>query len=69
MFICICNAITDRHIIDMVKAGTCSAADVADALGVGSRCGCCREAAQSVIAAAAGPSSGDGCAAAVAQAT
>jgi bacterioferritin-associated ferredoxin len=49
MYICICNAITDRQIRAAVAAGAASLSDVSMQLGVGAVCGCCREAAQQVI--------------------
>jgi len=49
VYICICNAITDRQIRAAVAAGAASLSDVSMQLGVGSGCGCCRDAAQQVI--------------------
>ncbi len=49
MYICICNAITDRQIRSAVAAGAASLSEVSMQLGVGAGCGCCREAAQQVI--------------------
>jgi len=49
MYICICNAITDRQIRVAVAAGASSLGEISMQLGVGAGCGCCREAAQQVI--------------------
>jgi bacterioferritin-associated ferredoxin len=49
MYICICNAITDRQIRAAVAAGAASLGEVSMQLGVGAGCGCCRDAAQRVV--------------------
>ena len=49
MYICICQAVTDRQIRSAVAAGAASLSDVAMQLGVGTGCGCCREAAEQLI--------------------
>jgi bacterioferritin-associated ferredoxin len=49
VYICICNAITDRQIRAAVAAGASSLGEVSMQLGVGAGCGSCREAAQHVI--------------------
>lgn len=49
MYICICNAVTDRQIQAVVAAGAASLDEVTMELGVGACCGCCREAAEKVI--------------------
>jgi bacterioferritin-associated ferredoxin len=49
MYICICNAITDREIRAAVADGATTLSDVSMRLGVGSGCGCCRETAQQLI--------------------
>jgi bacterioferritin-associated ferredoxin len=49
MYICICNAVTDRQIRAAVAAGAASLDDVTMQLGVGAGCGCCRDAAQELI--------------------
>ena len=45
MYICICNAITDRQIRAAVASGAASLGELSMQLGVGAGCGCCREAA------------------------
>jgi len=49
MYICICNAVTDRQIRAAVAGGVSSLGELSMQLGVGAGCGCCREAAQRVI--------------------
>jgi bacterioferritin-associated ferredoxin len=49
MYICICNAITDRQIRSAAAAGVTSMSDLSAQLGVGAGCGCCREAAQQLL--------------------
>ena len=49
MYICICNAVTDRQIRAVVAAGASSLDEVTMELGVGACCGCCRDAAEKVI--------------------
>lgn len=45
MFICICNAITERQVKAAVAAGARSLADLQAELGVASCCGCCADTA------------------------
>ncbi len=45
MFICVCNAITERQVQEAVAGGAGSLSDLQAELGVGSCCGCCRETA------------------------
>ena len=44
MFVCVCNAISDRQIKETVAAGATSLTDLQNALGVATCCGCCAEA-------------------------
>jgi bacterioferritin-associated ferredoxin len=41
MIICICKAVSDRHIRSAVRGGACSLRDLNRELGVGSCCGKC----------------------------
>ena len=41
MYICICNAVTEREIRGAVALGDCSVADLRESLGVGTCCGRC----------------------------
>ena len=43
MFICVCNAVTERQVQAAVAAGASSLSDLEAQLGVGGCCGCCRE--------------------------
>lgn len=50
MYVCICNAVTDREIRGAVKLGARSLADLQDTLGVATCCGRCTDCACSVLA-------------------
>ncbi|MCP1660453.1 (2Fe-2S)-binding protein [Neisseria perflava] len=50
MFVCICNAITDREIKETVAAGASTMSDLQAQLGVATCCGCCSELAASFLA-------------------
>ena len=52
MFVCICNAITDRQIQETVAAGASSLSDLQAQLGVATCCGCCSDLAASYLTAA-----------------
>ncbi len=54
MYVCICNAVTDRQIQETVAAGALSLTDLKDRLGVASCCGCCADLASSFLANTAG---------------
>lgn len=45
MFICVCNAITERQVQAAVAGGASSMADLQGQLGVAACCGCCAETA------------------------
>lgn len=49
MYICLCNAITDRQIRKCAQEGACSLEDLACALGIGSACGRCKDSAAEVL--------------------
>ena len=49
MYICICNAITDRDIVKAAEEGARSPEDLAHNLGVGLGCGCCTSCAKSLL--------------------
>lgn len=49
MYICICNAITDRQIRDAARAGVSNLWQLQKDLGVASGCGKCREAAVDIL--------------------
>ena len=49
MYICICNAITDRQVLDSATAGVRSLDELTQNLGVGAGCGRCRECATELL--------------------
>jgi bacterioferritin-associated ferredoxin len=49
MYICLCNAITDRQIVRAAELGARSPEDLAQELGVGLGCGRCRSCAMTVL--------------------
>jgi len=49
MYICICNAVTDKDIKSAIKNGAKSVKDLNEQLSVGSNCGTCVSSAQSII--------------------
>jgi len=46
MYICVCKAVTDKAIRQLVADGACSMRELKQCLGVGSQCGKCTSAAQ-----------------------
>ena len=52
MFVCICKAVSDRHIRDAVRQGATSLREVSRELGVGSCCGKCVPQARDVVSSA-----------------
>ncbi|NLF54417.1 MAG: bacterioferritin [Thauera phenolivorans] len=58
MYVCVCNAITERHIGQAVDEGMCSLRELREQLGVGAECGrCARHARECMHAALGGGSS------------
>ena len=49
MYICLCNAITEKAVRECAQRGACSIDQLAFELGVGSGCGRCRECASEVL--------------------
>ena len=49
MYICICNAITERQIVQEAEQGACSPEDLSQRLGVGLGCGRCTSCAASIL--------------------
>ncbi len=49
MYICICNAITDRQIVQAAEQGARSPEDLAHGLGVGLGCGRCTSCAKTLL--------------------
>lgn len=50
MYVCICQAITDRQIERAVDAGIDSIDGLRDSLGVASCCGSCQSTAEEIVA-------------------
>ncbi len=49
MYICICNAITDRHIETAVSEGAITVEDLQRQLSLGSQCGSCKACAKACL--------------------
>ena len=49
MYVCICNAITDKQIRKAVEAGVKDLWDLQRQLGVASGCGSCKEVASEIL--------------------
>ena len=49
MYICLCNAITERQVRECARSGACSVDELASKLGVGSGCGRCRPVAKEIL--------------------
>lgn len=49
MYVCICNAITDRQIQESIAAGATTLTDLKNQLGVATCCGCCADLAFSYL--------------------
>jgi len=49
LYICICNAVTEKAVRDCVRGGACSLDQLAFELGVGSVCGRCRDCAAELL--------------------
>ncbi|AUB81007.1 (2Fe-2S)-binding protein [Candidatus Thiodictyon syntrophicum] len=52
MYVCVCNAVTDRQIRAAVRAGASSLNDLREGLGLGGTCGTCLPCAAEVLRAA-----------------
>ena len=49
MYICLCNAITERDVRECVRRGCCSMDELSVELGVGTGCGRCAPAAKEIL--------------------
>ncbi len=54
MYVCICNAITERQVRECAQEGTRSLDELTLKLGVGAGCGRCRECAAELLMEACG---------------
>jgi bacterioferritin-associated ferredoxin len=50
MYVCVCNAITDREVRACAEGGMRTVEDLSFALGLGTCCGRCRDCAADVLA-------------------
>ena len=49
MYVCICNAVTERQVKEAINAGADSAQALAECLGVSTCCGSCRPTVEAVL--------------------
>ncbi len=49
MYVCICNAVTERQIRRAVELGACSLADLSESLGAATGCGKCASHACAIL--------------------
>jgi len=49
LYICICNAVTEKAVRECARNGACSIDELAFELGVGAGCGRCRDCASEVL--------------------
>jgi bacterioferritin-associated ferredoxin len=49
MYICICNAVTEREIRQCAQLGASSLGELRECLGVASNCGQCKQAARQIL--------------------
>ena len=49
MYICICNAITEREVRECARRGCCSVDELSVELGFGTGCGRCRPVAKEIL--------------------
>jgi bacterioferritin-associated ferredoxin len=61
MYICLCNAVTERDIHAAAELGARSLDELSSALGVATCCGCCAESARGVLEQALGRATTGSC--------
>ena len=49
MYVCVCNAVTERHIVQAVEQGARRLRDLRDSLGVAAECGRCASCAHACL--------------------
>lgn len=49
MYVCVCNAVTDSDIRNVVDNGVCTMRQLRQKTGCASTCGCCRELAVEIL--------------------
>ena len=60
MYVCLCNAISDKHVRARAGQGPCSVSDVYRACGCRAQCGKCAEAIRDILCEAKAAPSGTG---------
>ena len=55
MYVCVCNAVSDKQIVKAAREGACCMRELRERLGVGARCGKCIPTAREVLHAHAAP--------------
>jgi bacterioferritin-associated ferredoxin len=53
MFVCVCRAVTDREVSQVIEDGACTVADVTRQCGAAGDCGACRGRIEEMIEASA----------------
>jgi len=64
MYVCVCNAVTERQVRATVAAGAVTLSDLSFELGVASCCGCCAETASQYLPGGCSAAEQEACAAA-----
>lgn len=49
MYVCVCNAVTDRQIVEAAKQGATSLKDLRRELGISNECGLCAQCARQCL--------------------
>ncbi len=49
MYVCLCQAVKDSEVRQAVASGVADVDQLAEVLGIGTGCGCCRDFVQSLI--------------------
>ena len=49
MFVCVCNPVSDKAIVQAARDGACCMRDLRERLGVGARCGKCVPMAKALL--------------------
>ncbi len=58
MYVCICNAVTDRQILDAAATGAETLYELMQRTGCGNCCGCCQDDAEALLAQSRKPAAG-----------
>lgn len=49
MYVCLCNAVTDRQIKAEIRQGACTMRELRERLGIASHCGRCGKCARAIL--------------------